>query len=93
MLAELHAGAASIQEDTTCNYGLEPHVQEIASQHGMVVSAIDETGEVRAIERPDHPYFVATLYQPQLNSTAAEPHPIFTGLISAVRRRQQATSA
>lgn len=72
-----------MSEHTTCNYGLEPQVQDIASQHGMIVSATDDTGEVRAVERPDHPYFIGTLYQPQLRSTPEEPHPIWVGLIEA----------
>ena len=55
-----------------------------ASSHGMTVAAIDDTGEVRAIERPDHPFFVATLYQPQLSSAPGRPHPIWTAFVQAV---------
>ena len=58
-------------------------VQELVSSHGMRVAGIDELDEVRAVERPDHPFFVATLYQPQLRSTASEPHPVFVGLVQA----------
>jgi CTP synthase (UTP-ammonia lyase) len=43
----------------------------------------DDTGEVRAIERPDHAFFVATLYQPQLSSTLDRPHPLFVALLDA----------
>jgi len=82
-LAELHEQAETVVERTTCNYGLELSVQELASSHGMTVAGIDELNEVRAIERPDHPFFVATLYQPQLRSSPAEPHPVFVGLIRA----------
>ena len=71
-------------ERTTCNYGLEPAFAEIARQGGLVVSAIDETGEVRAVERTDHPFFIATLFQPQLSSAPGAPHPIWTGFIRAV---------
>ena len=71
-------------ERTTCSYGLAPEVQHIASEHGMRVSATDETGEVRAIEREDHPFFVGTLYQPQLSSTPEKPHPVFLGLLAAL---------
>lgn len=56
----------------------------MANDHGLRVSAIDDTGEVRAIERTDHPFFVATLYQPQLRSSAEDPHPIFVGFVDAV---------
>lgn len=81
-LAALH-GVGTIVEHTTCNYGLDPGLQSMAEAHGLIVSAVDDTGEVRAIERPGHPFFVATLYQPQLNSTAEAPHPIFTAFVEA----------
>jgi CTP synthase (UTP-ammonia lyase) len=83
-LAALH-GVASATEFTTCNYGLDPARQRIASEGGMVVCGIDDTGEVRAIERTDHPFFMATLYQPQLRSTPSEPHPVWLGFLEACR--------
>jgi CTP synthase (UTP-ammonia lyase) len=79
-------GARSSVERTTCNYGLAPALQDLAEQAGMRISATDATGEVRAIERTDHPFFVGTLYQPQLRSTAREPHPVFLGFIEAAAR-------
>ncbi|MFI5282098.1 MAG: hypothetical protein ACHQ0J_03100 [Candidatus Dormibacterales bacterium] len=51
----------------------------------MRVSATDDTGEVRAIERVDHPFFVGTLFQPQLKSRPGAPHPVFIGLLEAAR--------
>jgi CTP synthase (UTP-ammonia lyase) len=86
VLSHLHDGAGPVTELATCNYGLDPARQDIASSGGMVVSAIDGTGEARAIERADHPFFVATLYQPQLRSSAATPHPVWRGFIGAVTR-------
>jgi CTP synthase (UTP-ammonia lyase) len=77
-------GARRVVEHTTCSYGLAPGVQHIASEHGMRVVATDATGEVRAIERIDHPFFVGTLYQPQLRSAHGAPHPIFGGLLDAL---------
>jgi CTP synthase (UTP-ammonia lyase) len=72
-----------VTESTTCNYGLDPAWQHVASTGGMVVSGVDDTGEVRAVERSDHPFFVATLYQPQLRSTSDAPHPIWLGFLRA----------
>jgi CTP synthase (UTP-ammonia lyase) len=60
-------------------------MQHIAGQHGMRIAATDATGEVRAIERVDHPFFVGTLYQPQLRSAPGAPHPIFAGLLDALK--------
>ena len=79
-------GRRQAVESTTCSYGLDPALQHIASEHGMRVAATDETGEVRAIERVDHPFFVGTLYQPQLQSGPGVPHPIFVGLLQAAKR-------
>lgn len=84
-LAALHRGATSVKELTTCNYGLDPAWQHVASMGGMAVAAVDDTGEVRAVERPDHPFFVATLYQPQLRSSADAPHPVWVGFLEACR--------
>ena len=86
-LAALYGGASGADERTTCNYGLAPELQHLASDHGMRVSATDNTGEVRAIERIDHPFFLGTLFQPQLRSTPAAPHPVFTGLLLAAAAR------
>jgi CTP synthase (UTP-ammonia lyase) len=83
-LANLY-GVTRAVERTTCSYGLAPELQHIASENGLRVSAIDDTGEVRAIERVDHPFFVATLYQPQLRSAPGAPHPVFVGLLEATR--------
>lgn len=84
-LAGLHGGARHVLEQTTCSYGLAPEVQHIAGEHGMKISAIDATGEVRAIERDDHPFFLGTLYQPQLSSSPGAPHPVFVGLLAALK--------
>ncbi len=83
----LHAlyGRSPVIEETTCNYGLDPSVQDISDDHGMVIAATDDTGEVRAVERPDHPFFVATLFQPQLTSKAGDPHPVLVGFVDAVQ--------
>ncbi len=84
LLAKLY-GSQNAVENTTCSYGLAPDVQHIADEHGMRVAATDATGEVRAIERVDHPFFVGTLYQPQLRSAPGAPHPVFLGLLDAAR--------
>jgi len=81
-IAKLY-GTLHAAEPTTCSYGLAPGLQHIAGEHGMQIAATDETGEVRAIERVDHPFFVGTLYQPQLRSEPGAPHPIFVGLLDA----------
>jgi len=81
-LAEIH-GVLVATEQTNCNYGLEPSFAHIAFSGGLTVSAVDNTGEVRAIERAGHPFFVATLYQPQRTSGPYAPHPLWTAFVRA----------
>ncbi|MDQ6670677.1 MAG: hypothetical protein M3069_07980 [Chloroflexota bacterium] len=82
LLAELH-GELQVREFTTCNYGLAPDFNEIAATHGLRVTGVEADGSVRAVERVDHPFFLGTLYQPQLRSTRGAPHPVFLGLLRA----------
>jgi CTP synthase (UTP-ammonia lyase) len=83
-LCHLYGRNEGIVERTTCNYGLNPSLQASVEASGLVVSATDDTAEARAVERIDHPYFIGTLYQPQLRSTPSNPHPVFLGLVRAV---------
>jgi CTP synthase (UTP-ammonia lyase) len=50
---------------------------------GLVVSGRDEKGELRAFELPSHPFFVATLFQPQLASRPERPHALIDGYLRA----------
>jgi CTP synthase len=35
------------------------------------------------VERPDHPFFVAVQFHPELKSKPFDPHPLFTGFVAA----------
>ena len=63
-------------ERMTCNYGINPDFQQAIHDAGLRVAATDTTGEARVVELSDHPFYVATLFQPQLSSTEATPHPL-----------------
>lgn len=86
LLAGVH-GSGRRSERTHCNYGLEPTMAHLAANGGLVVAAVDDTGEVRAVERPDHPFFVGTLYQPQLTSSAQAPHQLLCAFLTAALGR------
>ena len=82
-LSAVYGGSPAI-EHTTCDYGLRADLSEMADRGGMTVAAVDGSGEVRAIERSDHPFFVGTLYQPQLSSRPGAPHPLITAFLRAL---------
>ena len=43
---------------------------------GLRVVGTDDEHGARIVELPDHPFFVATLFVPQLTSTEDHPHPV-----------------
>ncbi|MFN8223138.1 MAG: hypothetical protein U0R50_07860 [Gaiellales bacterium] len=83
-LAEIY-GVATAVEKTNCSYGLAPGFQQLGAEGGLVVTSVDETGEVRSVERADHPFFAGTLFQPQRTSTPERPHPLLLAFVDALR--------
>ena len=80
-------GAASTVEDYYCNYGVNPEYLARLQAGGLCVSGIGEEGEIRIVELPEHPFFVATLFLPQARSTRANPHPLLQGYAAALGGR------
>lgn len=80
-------GVAETTEDYYCNYGVNPAYRTRLESAGMVVSGLGGEGEIRIVELPRHPFFLATLFLPQMRSTALRPHPLVAGFAAAVRRR------
>lgn len=79
-------GVAESTEDYYCNYGVNPAYRSRLEAAGMVVSGLGGEGEIRIVELPGHPFFLATLFLPQTRSTVARPHPLVAGYAAAVRR-------
>jgi len=77
-------GAAEAIEGYYCNYGVNPDYQPLLEARGLV-SGLGGAGEVRIVELPDHPFFLATLFLPQARSTLSEPHPLLAGYAAALR--------
>jgi CTP synthase (UTP-ammonia lyase) len=70
-----------------CGYGLaEPFVARLAAA-GVVVCAHAPDAGVEGVELPDHPFFVATLFQPQMGASAGGPlHPLIIAFLDAAAR-------
>jgi CTP synthase (UTP-ammonia lyase) len=49
------------------------------------VTAIADDAGVEAIELPTHPFFLATLFQPQMGAQARQTlHPVIQGFLGAL---------
>jgi CTP synthase (UTP-ammonia lyase) len=77
-------GASEVVEDYYCNYGINPDYRAALEAGGMRVSGVGGSGEVRIVELPAHPFFLATLFLPQARSTPAASHPLIRGYAGAV---------
>jgi CTP synthase len=54
-------------------------------ESGYLISGTSPDGRlVEIIERPDHPFFIATQFHPEFKSRPSKPHPLFSGFIQAV---------
>lgn len=86
--SQVHAlyAADAVVEPFFCNYGLNAEFRPAFEAQGLVFSAVDGDGEVRALELPGHPFFIATLYVPRPRSQAGTPHPLMRAFVDAARR-------
>jgi CTP synthase (UTP-ammonia lyase) len=75
--------ASEVEEEYFCNFEVNRQYLGQLESSGMRLSAFDDNGELRAIELPEHRFFVATLYQPQLSSTEERPHPLIVEFLAA----------
>jgi CTP synthase (UTP-ammonia lyase) len=79
-------GASEIDEEYFCNFEVNPQYQQRMENAGLFPVALGPNGELRAVELPDHRFFVATLYQPQLSSSEHNPHPVIVEFVAAASR-------
>lgn len=76
-------GRSPIQERYYCNFGVNPDFVDSLRSTTLKIVASDDEGVVRAVELDEHPFFVGTLFLPQLGSTSADPHPLISSFLKA----------
>ncbi|KOV69280.1 glutamine amidotransferase-related protein [Streptomyces sp. MMG1121] len=81
-LAESVIGAQRTVERYFCKYGPSRHLDTLRA-HGLRFSGHDEDGQVRVAELPGHPFFLASLFQPELSGDGSRPHPMVRALARA----------
>ena len=80
-------GRTETQESYHCNFGVNPKFEDTLRSSALRVVASDDEGVTRAVELAGHPFFVGTLFIPQISSTPNAPHPLVSGFIQACSRR------
>jgi CTP synthase (UTP-ammonia lyase) len=86
-LAAKISGAGRRTERYHCNYGLNPAYLEALADGGLRFSGFDDDGQVRIAELPGHPFFLCTLFQPELSGDGTQPHPVIRAFAVAAAKR------
>jgi len=76
-------GCEEVRERYFCNYEVNPAYRDALEAAGLALSGFSDNGDIRIAELPAHPFFIATLFQPQLSSEAGRPHPLIRAFVEA----------
>ena len=76
-------GKSEATEIFACNYGLNETFAAHILGKDLHVSGYDEDGTARMIELTGHPFFISTLFVPQVVSRPGNPHPLIVAYLEA----------
>ncbi|WP_433736786.1 CTP synthase C-terminal region-related (seleno)protein [Pseudomonas putida] len=76
---------SEIREGYRCNYGVNPEFEQALLQQGLQAVGRDETQGLRAVELHTHPFFVATLFQPERAALKGTLPPLVRALVEACK--------
>jgi CTP synthase len=86
-------GEPVVYERHRHRWEVNPAYHEQLEAHGLVLSGNSHNGRLTEIvELPEHPFFVAGQFHPELRSRPTRPHPLFREFVGAAQtyRRTQA---
>jgi CTP synthase (UTP-ammonia lyase) len=87
IFAETSALIAYVQEQViemfNCNYGFNEEYRPALDKSELKVAGVDSNGDARIVELSRHRFFIATLFLPQLSSTAETPHPLIMAFVKS----------
>lgn len=78
---------AEIREGYHCRYGVNPEFERQLLTRQLHAVGHDSAGDLRAVELKDHPFFVATLFQPERAALKGLLPPLVKALIEACARK------
>jgi CTP synthase (UTP-ammonia lyase) len=83
------AGVDRSLERYHCSYGISPEYVATLEQAGVIFGAHDDDGAPRALELAGHPFFLGTLFQPELAGDGSRAHPVIRAFAEAVVSRRE----
>jgi CTP synthase (UTP-ammonia lyase) len=76
-------GTLDIHEGYRCRYGINPDFASALLEGALIPCGHDSAGDLRAVELLDHPFFVATLFQPERAALQGVTPPLAIALLKA----------
>jgi CTP synthase len=91
--AALAYGEDVVFERHRHRYEVNPEYRQTLEDHGLVVSGVSPDRRlVEIVELPDHPFFVAGQFHPELKSRPTRPHPLYRDFVGAAHARRHVTA-
>jgi CTP synthase (UTP-ammonia lyase) len=83
-------GTGEIHEEYHCSYGLNPTYEVALERGGLRVTGRDPAGEARVVELERHPFYLATLFQPERAALRGGNHPLVAAFVAAAAAHHSA---
>ena len=83
-------GQPEAMEQFYCNYGFNPEFRDKLDEGQLKITGFDLNGEARIVELSNHPFYIATLFLPQMSSRPESPHPLIVDYLRAALAFQTA---
>ena len=87
------AGVERSLERYHCSYGIAPEYVATLERAGVICGAHDQDGAPRALELAEHPFFLGTLFQPELAGDGTRAHAVIRAFAEATSVRARGGAA
>lgn len=77
------ARASRVTEQFMCRFGVNETYRERLFSGDLRISGADAGGHVRIAESVSNPFFMGTLFVPQMSSLPERPHPLIMAFVEA----------
>jgi CTP synthase (UTP-ammonia lyase) len=82
-------GTRESVEEYHCSFGINNRYRRLLEGGDLMVTAVDDQDDIRAVEYDGHPFFVATLFQPELHSvSSSQTSPLVQALVACCEKRR-----
>jgi CTP synthase (UTP-ammonia lyase) len=82
-------GKEQVEEGYNCSYGFNPqYISLLANRPDIRIEGRNDAGDVRIFRLANHPFFLATLFQPERSSLKGAIHPVIHEFVLTSRRRK-----